>query len=261
MELLAGKSGLIFGVANERSYAWHIAKALVEHGAECAFGCLPGEKNEARTRFAADALGIADPWIRPCDVSSDQDTDTIFAEYARSFRRLDFVVHSVAYADREWLTPGKFADTPRSTFLQALDISVYSLVAMARRAREQMAAGGGGAIVSMTYYGGEKVVPGYNAMGVAKAALECSARYLANELGPFGIRVNTISGGPLKTLASSAITGFKDILTQTEKRSPLRRIVEGHDVGRTAVYLLSDLSSAVTGENVHVDCGTFTLGV
>ncbi len=260
MELLEGKTGLIFGVANERSYAWHIAKSLREHGAECAFGCLPGDQNEARTRFAVEALGIQDPWIQACDVCDDGQLDAIFGDYARSHRRLDFVVHSVAYADRQWLAPGKFADTPRSAYLQALDISAYSLIAMARRAREQMAAGGGGSILTMTYYGGEKVVPGYNVMGVAKAALECAARYLAEELGVYKIRVNAISGGPLKTLASSAISGFKDVVGLMERRSPLRRNVEGQDVGDTAVWLVSDLAAAVTGETIHVDSGMSTLG-
>lgn len=261
MELLEGKSGLVFGVANERSYAWHIAKSLNENGAACAFACLPGEKNEARARFAVEALGLEDPWIRPCDVSRDADLDALFADYARLHRRLDFVIHSIAFADREWLAPGKFAQTPRAAFQLALDISAYSLVAMAGRAREQMAAGGGGSILALSYYGAEKVVPGYNVMGVAKAALECSARYLASELGAFGIRVNTISGGALKTLAAAAVGGFKDILSHTEKRAPLRRNVEGADVGKTAVFLVSDLASGITGENVYVDCGVNTLGV
>lgn len=260
-ELLEQKSGLIFGIANERSYAWYIAKALREQGAECAFGCLPGEKNEARTRFAVEALGVEDPWIRPCDVSRDEDLDTIFSDYARTFRRLDFVIHSIAYADREWLSPGKFTATPRAAFHLALDISAYSLVAMAQRAREQMAAGGGGAILAMSYYGAEKVVPGYNVMAVAKSALECSARYLASELGQHGIRVNVISGGPLRTLAASAIGGFKDIFAHTEKRAPMRRNVEGDEVGRTAAFLVSDMGSGITGETLHVDCGVSTLGL
>jgi enoyl-[acyl-carrier protein] reductase I len=261
MELLEGKTGLVFGVANERSYAWHISKSLVENGATCAFGCLPGEKNEARTRFAVEALGIEDPWIRPCEVSSDAEVDRVFAEYGASFRRLDFVIHSIAYADREWLAPNRFTETPREAFLQALDISTYSLIALARRAREQMASGGGGSILAMSYYGAEKVIPGYNVMGVAKSALECTARYLAHELGAFNIRVNTISGGPLKTVSAAAIGGFKDILSHTEKRSPLRRNVEGADVGNTAVWLVSDLSSGVTAENVYVDCGINTFGM
>lgn len=261
MELLEGKQGLVFGVANERSYAWHIASSLNAQGADCSFACLPGEKNEARTRFAVEAIGIEDPWIRPCDVSRDEDLDAVFQEYARAHRRLDFVIHSIAFADREWLAPGKFADTPRAAFQLALDISAFSLVAMAARAREQMASNGGGSILSMTYYGSEKVVPGYNVMGVAKSALECATRYLASELGQHGIRVNTISGGPLKTLAAAAIGGFKDILSHNEKRAPLRRNVEGGDVGNAAVFLVSDLSTAITGENVYVDCGANILGI
>ncbi len=261
MELLEGKSGLIFGIANERSYAWYIAQSLIGAGATCAFGCLPGEKNEARTRFAVDALGVEDPWIRPCDVSKDDELDTIFAEYGRDFRRLDFVVHSIAFADREWLSPGKFARTPREAFHLALDISSYSLLAMAQRAQEQMAAGGGGSIIAMSYFGAEKVIPGYNVMAVAKSALECSARYLAHELGEYNIRVNSISGGPLRTLAASAVGGFKDILAHTEKRAPLRRNVEGGDVGSAAVFLVSDLASGITGETLHVDCGANTMGV
>ncbi len=260
MELLEGKTGLVFGVANERSYAWHIAKSLYENGAQCAFACLPGEKNEARTRFAVEAIGLADdPWIRPCDVSNDADLDRVFAEYAHDHRRLDFVIHSVAYADREWLSPGKFTQTPRQAFMQALDISAYSLVAMAARAREQMASGHGGSILSMSYYGAEKVIPGYNVMGVAKAALEASTRYLASELGAYGIRVNAISGGPLKTLAASAVSGLRDMLKETEKRAPLRRNVDGEEVGRTAAFLVSDLSSAITGETIYVDCGSNTI--
>ncbi len=261
MEFLEGKSGLVFGVANERSYAWHIAKSLTEHGADVAFACLPGEKNEARARFAVEAIGIQDPWIRPCDVTRDDDLDEVFRAYARDRRRLDFVIHSIAFADREWLAHGKFNQTPRAAFQLALDISSYSLLGMAQRAREQMAANGGGSILAMTYYGSEKVVPGYNVMGVAKAALECSARYLAHELGTYGIRVNTISGGPLKTLAASAVGGFKDMLSHAEKRSPLGRNVDGGDVGNTAVFLVSDLAAGITGENIYVDCGLNILGV
>lgn len=260
MELLQGKTGLVFGVANERSYAWHIAKALVEHGAQCAFGCLPGEKNEARARFAVEALGIEDPWIRPCNVAVDGDLDALFLAYGRDHRRLDFIIHSIAFADREWLSRGRFVDTPRAAFHQALDISSFSLMALARCGREQMAAAGGGSILAMTYYGAEKVVPGYNVMGVAKAALECAARYLAEELGPFNIRVNTISGGPLRTLAASAVGGVKEMLSQADKRAPLRHSMSGGEVGDTAVYLVSDLARGLTGENMHVDYGLHVMG-
>ncbi len=255
MSLLAGKTGLIFGVANHRSYAWHIAKTLVGEGARCSFGILPGEKFEVRAKDAIDQLGIEDPWMHPCDASRDEDLDTLFTAYRKYHDRLDFLIHSIAFADREWLAPGKFVDTPRQAYLNALDISAYTLVAMASRAREQMAAIGGGSILAMTYYGSEKVVPGYNVMGVAKSALECSARYLASELGPDGIRVNTISGGPFRTLAAAGIASFKKILSLTEERAPLRRNVEGTDVGGAAAFFVSDHSRGITGENVYVDCG------
>ncbi len=270
MNLLQGKSGLIFGIANDRSYAWHIAEALLKHGARCAYTSLPGEKNERRTRkgvetlpnggAAAGASG-ADVWVHPCDAGKDEDLDAVFDAYTKKHERLDFVIHSIAFADREWLSPGKFTDTPRAAYLAAIDISAYTLAAMARRAREPMKASGGGSILAMSYYGAEKVVPGYNVMGVAKAALECTARYLAWELGEFNIRVNTISGGPLRTLASSAVGGIDKMLESTPIKAPLRRNVEGHDVGGTAAYLVSDLSSGVTGENVYVDCGVSTVGV
>ena len=293
MNLLQGKTGLIFGIANDRSYAWHIAEALLKHGARCAYTSLPGEKNERRTRKAVETLlggpalragqsGAAptagsesrptaerptserageEPWIFPCDAGKDEDLDAVFDAYTKKHERLDFVIHSIAFADREWLTPGKFTDTPRAAYLSAIDISAYTLAAMARRAREPMKASGGGSILAMSYYGAEKVVPGYNVMGVAKAALECTARYLAWELGEFNIRVNTISGGPLRTLASSAVGGIDKMLESTPIKAPLRRNVEGSEVGGTAAYLVSDLASGVTGENVYVDCGVSTVGV
>ncbi len=258
--LMQGKSGLIFGVANDRSYAWHIAKAIVDHGGTCAFTCLPGEKNERRTRKAVESLGISDFLLVQCDAGSDDDIDAVFSAYEKEHDRLDFVVHSIAFADREWLAEGKFIETPREAYLSAVDISAYTLAAMAKRARPQMQTSGGGSIIAMSYYGSEKVVSGYNVMGVAKAALECTSRYLAADLGPDNIRVNTVSGGPLRTLASSAVGGIGGMLDEAPKRAPLRRNVEGEDVGRTAVYLLSDLSAGVTGENVYVDCGLNILG-
>lgn len=263
-DLLSGKSGLIFGVANDRSYAWHIAQALIARGARCAFTSLPGEKNERRTRKAVEALdggpGAA-AWVRPCDAAKDEDLDAVFDAYTKDHERLDFLIHSIAFADREWLQPGNFAQTPRASYLAAIDISAYTLVAMARRAREPMKASGGGSILAMSYYGAEKVVPGYNVMGVAKAALECTARYLAAELGEHNIRVNTISGGPLRTLASSAVGGIDAMMEATPRKAPLRRNVEGSDVGGAAAFLVSDLSSGVTGENLYVDCGVNTVGV
>jgi len=260
MGLMDGKVGLVFGVANDRSYAWHIAQAITEAGGTCAFTCLPGDKNERRTRKAVESMGLTDFFLAPCDASSDDDIDNVFDAYAKAHDRLDFVVHSIAFADREWLAEGKFTDTPRDAYLSAIDVSAYTLAAMARRARPLMKANDGGSIIAMSYYGSEKVVSGYNVMGVAKAALECTSRYLAGDLGPDGIRVNTISGGPLRTLASSAVGGVSGMLDEAPKRAPLRRNVEGSDVGGTAVYLLSDLSAGVTGENIYVDCGLNILG-
>jgi enoyl-[acyl-carrier protein] reductase I len=264
MGLLDGRVGLVVGIANERSYAWHIAKALTEHGARCAFTHLPGEKNERRTRRAIEELGVqGDPWLVPLDASSDEQLDEVFARYAASFDRMDFLVHSIAFADREWLQPGKFVETPRDAFRNAIDISAYTLAAMCRRAKDLLgrAQGSGGSVMAMSYYGGEKVVPGYNVMGVAKAALECTARYLAWELGPQKTRVNIISGGYLRTLASSAVGGAEQMIEQASLKAPLRRPVEGSDVGKTAVYLASDLSSGVTGETIYVDCGVNTVGI
>lgn len=260
--LLDGRVGLVVGIANDRSYAWYIAKSIIEHGGVCAFTHLPGEKNERRTRRAIEELGVSDPWVVPMDAGSDADMDAAFGKYAERFDRMDYLVHSIAFADREWLAPGKFVDTPRASFSMALDISAYTLVAMAKRARPIMARGGrGGSIMGMSYYGGEKVVPGYNVMGVAKAALESSARYLAWELGPEKIRVNIISGGYLRTLASSAVGGTDEMSGHVSKKAPLRRNVEGEEVGRTAVYLASDLASGVTGETIYVDCGVNTVGL
>lgn len=263
MGLLSGKTGLIFGIANDRSYAWHIAEALIKNGATCAYTSLPGEKNERRTRKAVESLpgGADNAWFHPCDAGKDEDLDAVFEAYTKKHERLDFLIHSIAFADREWLAPGKFTDTPRAAYLSAIDISAYTLAAMAKRAREAMIASGGGSILAMSYYGAEKVVPGYNVMGVAKAALECTARYLAAELGRHNIRVNTISGGPLRTLASSAVGGIDTMLEATPVKAPLQRNVEGADVGGAAAFLVSDLSSGVTGENVYVDCGVSTIGI
>lgn len=260
MPLLTGKYGLIVGIANDRSYAWHIAKALIDHGAKCAFTHLPGEKNERRTRKAVEELGIANPWLTPLDASRDEDIDAAFTQYTESFDAMHFLIHSIAFADREWLQPGKFIETPRQAYLSAIDVSAYTLVAMARRARPMMARSGG-SILCMSYYGGDKVVPGYNVMGVAKAALECSTRYLASELGQDRIRVNAISGGYLRTLASSAVGGTDAITELVQTKAPLRRNVEGSDVGGAAAFLVSDLASGITGETIFVDCGVNILGM
>ena len=260
--LLQGKTGLIFGVANDRSYAWHIADALIANGGRCAFAHLPGVKNERRTRLACEKFGgDGDLWLHPCDALKDEDLDAIFDAYTGEHERLDFIIHSIAYAEREWLNFGKFTETPREAYLGAIDISAYTLAAMAHRATEPMKASGGGSIVAMSYYGSEKIVPGYNIMGVAKAALECTMRYLAGDLGQYNIRVNTISGGPLKTLASSAVGGIGIMLNNTPQRAPLRRNVEGTDVGGAAVFLVSDLASGITAENIYVDCGLNVMGV
>jgi enoyl-[acyl-carrier protein] reductase I len=259
MSLLAGKTGLIVGIANERSYAWHIAKSLTAHGAKCAFTHLPGERNEYRCKRAVGDIGITDPWMTPMDASKDEDIDAAFTKYAESFDRMDFLIHSIAFADREYLKVGSFLSTTRAAYAQALDISAYTLLAMAARARPIMAKTGG-SILGMSYYGAEKVVPGYNVMGVAKAALEATGRYLASEMGPDKIRVNLISGGYLRTLASSAVGGAEEISKLVDEKAPLRRNVEGGDVGDTAVYLVSDLSRGVTGETLYVDCGINIMG-
>ena len=263
MALLEGKIALIVGIANNRSYAWHIAKAMHDHGATLAFTHLPGEKNARRTSKAVEELGITDPWLHPLEASSDEHIAKAFDAFGTKFGRLDTLVHSIAFADREWLQKGKFVETPRDAYLAAIDISAYTLLGMAKCAKPLMAKNepAGGSILAMSYYGAEKVVPGYNVMGVAKSCLESTSRYLAAELGEHNIRVNTISGGFLRTLASSAVGGNDDISNHNLERAPLRRNVEGSDVGKTAVYLASDLASGVTGENIYVDCGVNTIGV
>ncbi|MEO0513300.1 MAG: enoyl-ACP reductase [Planctomycetota bacterium] len=267
MGLLDGHVGLVVGIANDRSYAFSIAEALHDAGATLAFTHLPGEKNLRRTAKAVEKLGIADPWLEPLDASSDDEMDAVFAKLGESFDRLDVLVHSIAFADRQWLEKGRFHETPRDAYLAAIDISAYTLLGMAGRAKPLMERTTadkpepGGSIMGMSYYGAEKVVPGYNVMGVAKSCLESTARYLAAEMGRFGIRVNTISGGYLRTLASSAVGGAEDISRHNLERAPLKRNVEGADVGKTALYLASDLSSGVTGENIYVDCGVNTIGV
>lgn len=259
MGLLEGRTGLIFGIANDRSIACHISAAFLAEGATCGFPHLPGEKNERRTRKALEGLGLTEPWMVPCDVANDDDLDRVFEATRRRFDSINFVVHSVAYADRTYLKPGMFSATPRDVFAQALDISAYSLVAIAHRAKDLMPRGG--SILAMTYYGSEKAVPGYNVMGVSKAALEASTRYLASELGASGIRVNTISAGPIKTLSAMAVGGIDEIFEWVPKKASLRRNIEASEVGKTAVYLASELSSGVTGENIFVDAGYSIIGL
>ena len=259
MGVMDGKRGLIVGIANDHSYAYYIAESLVREGAECLFTHLPGDRMERRCRKAITQLGIEDPWLRPLDASSDEQLDEVFTAIKDSVGTIDFVVHSIAFADRDWLKEGVFAGTPREVFTQALDISAFTYMAMANRAAPLMP--DGGAMVSMSYLGAVKAVPGYNVMGVAKAALESATRYLASDLGPKNIRVNAISGGPLRTMSALAVGGFSQILDVVEQRSPLRRNVSGKDVGDSAAYLLSDLSAGVTGQVLYVDCGYSAIGL
>jgi len=264
MGLLDGKRGLILNVANDRSIATAIAANAVAHGATIGVGFLPmdnREKTERRVRRAMEEFGFANAWLWPCDVGSDQSITDYFAEAQKQLGTIDFLVHCLAFANREYLKPeyGNFTSTPREVYKQACDISAYSLIALTRAAAPLMPKGG--SVIALTYYGAEKVVPGYNVMGVAKAALEATARYLAFDLGPRKIRVNTISAGPIPTLSARGVAGFDDILVHVEKKASLRRNIEADEVGKTAVYLLSDLSSGVTGENLFVDAGYNTVGL
>lgn len=265
MGFMDGKRGLIVGIANERSYAWFIAQSLIREGAECLFTHLPGEKMQRRCAGALEELGVKDAWLQPLDASSDEQLDSVFAKIGSDFGTIDFLVHSIAFADKDWLRAGAFTATPRAVFTQALDISAYTYMAMANRAAPLMASdsGGdrGGSMISMSYYGAEKAVPGYNVMGVAKSALESATRYLAAELGAKNIRVNAISGGPLRTMSAMAVGGFGEILDWVEKKAPLKRNVTGAEVGDTAAFLLSPLSTGITGQTIHVDCGYSAMGL
>ena len=255
MKLLDGKKALIFGIANKRSIAWGIAKAFHEQGAELGFSYgIP--QLERRVMPLAEQVGVS--FVKMADVTKDEDITAVFEKAADHFGNIDILVHSIAYAKQEDLT-GRFVHTSRDGFALAMDISAYSLVALTRHAKELMP--DGGSVVTMSYYGAEKAVPHYNSMGVAKAALEASVRYLALDLGPDGIRVNAISAGPIKTLSAAGIADFRKMLRYTEERNPLRRNVDQDEVGRTAVYLCSDLGSGVTGEVVHVDAGYHILGM
>lgn len=256
MGMLNGKKGVIFGVANDRSIAWAIAEALHREGMELAF-TYAGEALESRVRPLAESIGSK--LILPCDVTDDNQIEAVFGTLKKEWGGLDSLVHSVAYAKKEELK-GEFISTSRDGFKLAMDVSAFSLVALARAAAPLME-GRQGSMIAMSYYGAEKVISNYNVMGVAKAALEASARYLAADLGPKGIRVNTISAGPIKTLAAAGISGFKNILDIVEAKAPLRRNVSQEDVARTALYLLSDLSSGVTGEIIYVDSGFNIMGL
>jgi enoyl-[acyl-carrier protein] reductase I len=253
MGLLEGKKGLILGVANEKSIAWGIARVAAAHGAELGFNYL-GEPLERRVRPLAESLQAR--LIEPLDVTSDVQIDGFFEKVRACWGRLDFLVHSIAFANKTSLR-SRFCETSRSDFHLALDVSCYSLVALARRAAPLMPAGG--SILTLTYIGSVRAMPNYNVMGVAKAALEAAVRYLAADLGPDGIRVNGISAGPIRTLAAAGIAGFRSILDSYEKATPLGRNVTTEDVGNSALYLLSDLSSGVTGEIHYVDAG-FNIG-
>jgi enoyl-[acyl-carrier protein] reductase I len=253
--LMEGKRGLIMGLANDKSLAWGIAKRLHEHGAELAFS-YQGEALEKRVRPLAESLGS--DFLIDCDVASMEALDIAFATLADRWPTIDFVVHAIGFSDKNQLR-GRYYDTTLDNFLMTMNISAYSLVAVTQRARKLMPEGG--SILTLTYYGAEKVVPHYNVMGVAKAALETSVRYLANDLGPENIRVNAISAGPIQTLAARGIGDFNYILKWNQLNSPLRRNVTIEDVGGGALYLLSELASGVTGEIHHIDAGYNLVGM
>ncbi len=255
MGLLEGKKGVIFGVANDKSIAWAIARILHSEGMELAF-TYAGEVLESRVRPLADSLGSK--IILPCDVTDDSQIDSVFNRLKNEWGSLDAMVHAIAFAKKEELK-GEFFNTTRDGFKLAMDVSAYSLVALAKAAVPLME-GRDAAIVTLSYYGSEKVITNYNVMGVAKAALEASVRYLAADLGPKKVRINTISAGPVKTLAAMGISGFKSILDMVESKSPLKRNITQEDVAKTALYLLSGLSSGVTGEIIHVDSGYNIMG-
>ena len=255
MPVLSQKKAIVFGVANDHSIAWAIAQALHREGAELALTYV-GEGIERRVRALAEPLGVR--VILPCDVTKDEDVAAVFTTLREEWGRVDIVIHGVAFALREELK-GRFIDTSRTGFHIALDVSAYSLVAIARHAEPLLSAGG--ALLTLTYFGAEKVLPNYNVMGVAKAALEACVRYLAWDLGPQGIRVNAISAGPIRTLSAAGITGFKAMLHHHAERAPLRRSIQPEEVANVALHLCSDLSSGVTGEIVHVDGGYNIVGM
>ena len=253
--LMAGKRGLIMGVANNRSIAWGIAKALSRQGAEIA---LTYQGDAIKKRVEPLAAEIGSKLVLPCDVTDMASLDTVFAEIGRVWGNLDFLVHAIAFSDKDELT-GRYVDTSADNFTRTLFISCYSFTAVAQRAEKLMS--NGGSLLTLTYYGAEKWMPHYNVMGVAKAALEASVRYMAADLGPKNIRVNAISAGPIKTLAASGIGDFRYILKWNEYNSPLRRTVTIDEVGDSGLYLLSDLGRAVTGEILHVDAGYHIVGM
>jgi enoyl-[acyl-carrier protein] reductase I len=253
--LMANKRGLIMGVANDKSIAWGIAQACHEQGAELAF-TYQGEALGKRVMPLATSIGS--DIVLECDVTNDGSIDLVFADLQKRWGKLDFLVHAIGFSDKNELR-GRYVDTSAANFQMTMNISVYSFTAIAQRAEKMMP--DGGSMLTMTYYGSEKVMPHYNVMGVAKAALEASVRYMAMDLGPKNIRVNALSAGPIKTLAASGIGDFRYIMKWNELNSPLRRNVTQTDVGKSAMYLLSDLSSGVTGELHHVDAGYHVVGM
>ena len=253
--LLAGKRGLIMGVANDKSIAWGIAQACADAGAELAFSYM-GDAFKKRVAPLAAQLGVDK--LYDCDVSSEESIDACFAALGAEWDNLDFLVHAIGFSDKNELR-GRYVDTSRANFNMTMDVSVYSFTAVAQRAEKLM--NRGGSMVTLTYYGAEQVMPHYNVMGVAKAALEASVKYLAEDLGKDGIRVNAISAGPIKTLAASGIGDFRYILKWNELNSPLRRNVTQEEVGKAALYLVSDLGTGTTGENLHVDSGYHVVGM
>ncbi len=253
--LMAGKKGLVMGVANERSLAWGIARSLADHGAELAL-TYQGEALKKRITPLAQSLGS--DFVLPCDVTDAASLDAVFEAVEKQWGSLDFLVHAIAFSDKDQLK-GRYADTTRENFLRTMDISCYSFTDVSRRAAELMSEGG--SLLTLTYYGAERVMPHYNVMGVAKAALEASVRYLAADFGPDGIRVNAISAGPVRTLAASGIGDFRYILRWNEFNAPLQRNVTIEEVGGSALYLLSELGRGVTGEVLHVDSGYHVVGM
>jgi enoyl-[acyl-carrier protein] reductase I len=253
--LMQGRRGLIMGLANDKSIAWGIAKTLADHGAEMAFS-YQGEALKKRVEPLIASIGMTE--MLECDVSSEGSMDALFDHLGRLWGKIDFLVHAIGFSDKNELR-GRYVDTGRANFLMTMDISVYSFTAVARRAAAMM--NPGGSLLTLTYYGAEKVMPHYNVMGLAKAALESSVQYIAEDLGKDGIRCNAISAGPIKTLAASGIGDFRYIMKWNELNSPLRRNVTQEEVGKAALYLLSDLGSGTTGECLHVDAGYHVVGM
>jgi enoyl-[acyl-carrier protein] reductase I len=253
--LMAGKRGLIMGLANDKSIAWGIAKTLADHGAEMAFS-YQGEALKKRVDPLITSIGMTE--MIECDVSDEASIDALFARIGETWGKIDFLVHAIGFSDKNELR-GRYVDTSKANFAMTMDISVYSFTSVSRRAAAMMTQGG--SLLTLTYYGAEKVMPHYNVMGVAKAALEASVKYMAEDLGKDGIRVNAISAGPIKTLAASGIGDFRYIMKWNELNSPLRRNVDQEEVGKAALFLLSDLGSGTTGENLHVDAGYHVVGM